>query len=82
MNHMAPKITREDFIEQYANIAGISIKEVMAFKDIIPATLDRTDCDYPQCGGWHAIPKNVYTQEDVRSGFIKQALLDYIQEHL
>ena len=63
------------FAEGYAGRSGITVEKLFQWKSIVPARLDR--CDDPDCGGWHAIPRNFYTQRDVDEGFVQAEILHW-----
>ncbi len=74
-------IPEEVFLNRYAERSGVSIKALARYTVAVPASLDRGECDYEGCEGWHMLPRSLYTQVDVDTGFISQELLDWMGTH-
>ncbi|GEM_PF-5797167 len=63
-------------VSEYALASGVTPAWIFECKSIVPARLDRP-CNDPACGGWHFLPKNCYTQEDVDAGFVPAEILEW-----
>ena len=73
---------RDAFVRAYAERSGVTVEYILQHRVAVPARLDRCDLTPEECGGWHMLPRKLYTTEDVRVGFISQELLDWIEGRL
>ena len=64
-------------ISEYALNSGVTPNWIFEHKSVVPARLDRA-CGAQCCRGWHFLPKNFYTQEDVDAGFVVAEILEWM----
>ena len=70
-------ISRANAMRSYAERSGVSVEWIEEWFSVVPARLDGV-CDYADCEGWHFLPKNFYTAEDVAKGFRPPEILDWM----